>query len=231
VNHVLKAARLQLVHPLAILGIPWAVAISSFVINLAIWAVAGLGGTPSAFTGGLVSLHVTFLLVHVQSITRLLPFAMSVSITRRNYYLGMTVVAVAESIAYGIALSILAAVERASGGWGVGLGFWAPGSLADLNRALPVLAYAGPLLACACLGMEIGVVQKRWGGTGLWTLAIGSLVVVGGLVVLLTWARAWESIGGWVTNQAPLTLTAGLPLLLAVALAGLTWTALRRVVP
>jgi len=79
--------------------------------------------------------------------------------------------------------------------------------------------------------MAIGVVQKRWGTTGLWTLTLTTLVVVGALVTLVTWAGAWGAVGSWLGDRSILTLTAGLPVLLAVALAGLTWTGLRRVVP
>ena len=230
-HRVLKAARLQLVHPLMILGIPWMVGGISFAITLATWGLAGIGGEPGAFTGGLASLYITLLLVYVQALTRLLPFAMGVSITRRCYYLGMALVAVAESVVFGVALTVLAAVEGATDGWGVGLAFWAPGGLADLHPALQVLAYAGPLLATACLGMAIGVVQKRWGATGLWTLTLGTLVLAGAAGALVTWAGAWGSIGTWLGERSLLTLTAGLPVLLAIAAAGLTWGALRRVVP
>ena len=41
-NRVLTAARLQLVHPAVILGMPWAVVASSFVINWAVWKLADL---------------------------------------------------------------------------------------------------------------------------------------------------------------------------------------------
>jgi len=79
----------------------------------------------------------------VGALTQLLSFAMSISITRRAYYLGMALVALVESLVYGVALTALAAVERVTDGWGVGVAFWAPGPTADLNPALQVLAYAG----------------------------------------------------------------------------------------
>ena len=230
-NRVLTAARLQLVHPLVILGVPWLIGGISFAINYAIWGLAGIGDEPGAFTGGLASLYITLLVVYVQALTQLLPFAMGVSITRRSYYLGMILVAVVESLGCALALTALAAIERATGGWGIGLAFWAPGGLADLDPTLRILAYAGPLLACACLGMAIGVVQKRWGPTGLWTLSIGTLVVVGAATTLITWGGAWSPIGTWLADRSLLTLTAGIPALLALTAAGLTWTALRRLVP
>ena len=39
-SRVLAAARLQLIRPAVILGVPWAVAGSSFVINWGVWSLA-----------------------------------------------------------------------------------------------------------------------------------------------------------------------------------------------
>jgi len=56
VTRVPKAARLQLIHPLVILGVPWLVGAISFVINVAIWGVADPDEVDGGFTGGLASL-------------------------------------------------------------------------------------------------------------------------------------------------------------------------------
>jgi len=41
-NRVLAAARLQLVHPLVILGVPWMVGTLSFAINWAVWRIVDI---------------------------------------------------------------------------------------------------------------------------------------------------------------------------------------------
>ena len=47
-NRVLAAARIQVVHPAVIFGIPWLVVGISFAINVAIWGLAGLRDVPDA---------------------------------------------------------------------------------------------------------------------------------------------------------------------------------------
>ncbi len=47
-NRALAAARLQVVHPAIILGIPWLIAGISFAINWAVWQLAGLRDEPGA---------------------------------------------------------------------------------------------------------------------------------------------------------------------------------------
>jgi hypothetical protein len=231
-NRVLAAARMQVVHPAVILGIPWLVVGVSFAINVAIWAVAGLRDVPGAgFTGGVLALYVTVCVVFVQAVTQLLPFAMGVSLSRRTYWLGVTLVGVLSSLGYGIALAALDAIGTATDGWGVGLSFWVPQPLQADNFFLQVLVSGAPMLAFVFSGIGMGVVVKRWGPNGLWALALALLLLVGGVAVLLTGLGAWAQVGGWLGDQSLLTLSVGLPLAIGAVVAALSFTGIRRVVP
>ncbi len=232
-NRVLATARMHLVHPVVILGVPWMVALTSFAINLPIWGLGDLGEPPGeqTLTGGLASLYVTVLIVFVQAVTQMFPFAMGVSLSRRTFYAGTALVAVGQAVGYGVVLTVLSSVEKATEGWGVGLHFWAPGALDVGNPLLQVAVYGLPMLACAFLGMALGTVSKRWGTTGLYTLGIATLLLFGGLAVLITGLGAWSDLGGWLLAQSVYAYTLALPALAAVVLAGLSWGALRRCVP
>jgi len=231
-NRVLAAARLHSMNPLLTVGIPWGIVTLSFVLNLAIWGVIGVGEeSPGAFTGGLLSLYITVLVVFIQSVTGLMPFAMGMSLSRRTFYLGTAVAAVLTALAYGAVLSVLTSLEDATGGWGVRLDFWAPASFDVDNAALQVLVSAAPMLAAAFLGVGIGVVSKRWGPTGLWSLVAATLVVGGGLAVLVSWRRAWGDVGSWLVDQSTVTLAVTIPLALALVTAALSFAGMRRVVP
>jgi hypothetical protein len=231
-NRTLATARMHLVNPLLTIGIPWAIVLLSFAINLPIWALTDAGKAPGGgITGGVLSLYITVLVVYVQSVTQLLPFAMGMSISRRTFYRGTALVAVGSALAYGIALSVLTQVEDATGGWGVGLQFWAPGPVDVDNWALQVVVSGAPMLAAAFLGVGIGVVMKRWGQLGLWSLVVGALLVFGGLAILVSWQQAWGDVGTWLTDQSMLTLAVLIPAVLSVVAAGLSFAGLRRIVP
>jgi hypothetical protein len=231
-NRTLATARMHLVNPLLTIGVPWAIVLLSFAINLPIWALTDAGKAPGGgITGGVLSLYITVLVVYVQSVTQLLPFAMGMSISRRTFYRGTALVAVASALAYGIALSVLTQVEDATGGWGVGLQFWAPGPVDVDNWALQVVVSGAPMLAAAFLGVGIGVVMKRWGQLGLWSLVVGALLVFGGLAILVSWQQAWGDVGTWLTDQSMLTLAVLIPAVLSVVAAGLSFAGLRRIVP
>jgi hypothetical protein len=230
-NRVLTAARLHLIHPLVILGIPWVVVTISFAINVAIWSLTPAGDQEGGFTGGVLALYVTVLVVYVGAVTQLLPFAMGVSVSRRTFYLGTALVAVVQSLCYGIALSVLVAIENATGGWGSGMDYWAPGPFEVDNAFLQVLTSGAPMLAFAFIGVGIGIVQQRWGQAGTWGLIIGSMVVVGGLVFLVSWLEAWSSVFAWFADRSLLTVTVGLPTAIALVAALVAYPGIRRVVP
>ncbi|WP_040337682.1 hypothetical protein [Candidatus Blastococcus massiliensis] len=229
-TRILQAARLHLVHPAVILGIPWLVVAISFAINLAVFHLTP-AGEEEGFSGGVLALYITVLVVFVQAVTQLLPFAMGMSISRRAFYLGTALVAAVQALVYGIAISALVAVENATGGWGTGLDYWAPGIFEAGNPVLQVLYSGAPMLALMFVGIGMGVVHQRWGQAGTWGLIIGSLVVFGGLSILITWLEAWGSVADWFTDQSATTLAVGLPVALAAAAALAAYPGIRRVVP
>lgn len=231
-NRVLGAARMHVAHPLVIFGIPWMIVGISFAINVAIWGVGDLASqASSANTGGLASLYITVLVVFIQAVTQMFPFAMGLSLTRRAFYLGTALVAAAQAVGYALALTVLAAMEGATDGWGVGLDFFTPGRLDVGNPALQVVVYAVPMLACAFIGIGIGVVFKRWGTAGVWALTLVTLAAIGLLVVLTTWLQAWGDVGSWLVDQSIATLAIAIPAALAVLLAAASFAGLRRAVP
>ncbi|MCF6746642.1 hypothetical protein E9529_20665 [Blastococcus sp. KM273128] len=230
-SRVLQVARLHLVNPLVSLGIPWLVVSISFAINLAVWHLTPAGEDDGGFSGGVLALYITALVVYIQSVTHLLPFAMGLSISRRTFYLGTALFALAQSLYYGIALATLVAIENATGGWGAGLSYWAPGPFEVDNFFLQVLTSGAPMLAFISVGVGMGVVHQRWGQAGTWGLIIGTMTLFGGLGIVITWLEAWGSVGAWFGEQSTATLTIALPTAVALVVALASFPGIRRVVP
>jgi hypothetical protein len=232
-NRVLAAARLQLVHPMVSLGAPWAVGALSFIINWAVWRIVDIRSLEgeNGFTGGVSALYITVLVVFVQAVTQLMPFAMGISLSRRSYFLGTCLVGVGMALGFGVVLALLDVVESATGGWGVGLQFWTPPPLDVEGFSSQVAVSGAPMLALIAAGVGMGVVSKRWGPNGVWGLIIGGLAVLGGAAVLITWMGAWLDLSRWLTDQSLMTLAVGLPLTLAALLGALAFAGIRRVVP
>ncbi|MGY2066982.1 hypothetical protein [Blastococcus sp. SYSU DS0619] len=231
-NRILSAARLHVVHPLVILGVPWVVVGISFAINVALWGSVGIGeDDPGATTWGVVALYAAVAFIFGQAVTQLLPFAMGVSLSRRAFFLGTALVAAVQAVGYGLAVATLTRIERATDGWGVALSYWAPGPLYVESFWLQVLVSGTPMLAFMAIGVGVGIVQKRWGLNGIWGLIIGLTAVIGGLIVLISWRRGWDDLGSWLGDRDIATLAVGLPLAVAAVLGVLAFGGIRRVVP
>lgn len=69
-------------------------------------------------TGALAAIYLFFLIAGTLSIFRSLPFALALGVSRRSYYAGTALLAVALAAVDGLALAVLAVIEQASGGAG-----------------------------------------------------------------------------------------------------------------
>lgn len=230
-NRILVAARLHTVHALVALGIPWVVVGSSFAINLAVWAAMPPDARTEGGTGGIISLYVTVTIVFLQAVTQLFPMAMGLSLSRRSFYLGTLLAAAVQSLAYGVVLTALTLVENGTGGWGMDLSFWAPGPVDVGNPALQVLMFAAPMLLAAAMGIGLGVVVKRWGQLGMWTLGIVLLLASGTAAALITWGGGWTAVGSFFLDTSVVALLLLGPVVLALVVAAASFLGLRRAVP
>ncbi len=230
-SRILAVARLHSVGWPTTIGWPWGILASSFVLNLAIFA--GIGGhiPDDPITGGLASIYVVTLIQGVASITQLFPFALGMSTTRRTFYIANSLILLAQSVVFGVLLYLLKLVEDGTGGWGLSLRFFAPPLLAQQNALLQILVYTVPFIVLGFLGICVAGVHTRWGLNGMFTLSIATALLLGGLVALASWQGWWPAIGDWLAGQSTVSLFAGWPMLLALALAGTGYLNLRRATP
>ena len=158
-NTMIKVARYHLAQPVLFLGTPWAALAFAFAVN------AARGG--DIFRNGVVSISILFFAVGVQRIGRWLPFGLALGVTRRSFYAGTALLGVSMSLAYGLVIAGLQAIERATGGWGLSITFFrVPYLLNGPWYATWLTSFVG-LSALFVYGMWYGIVYRRWGTLGL----------------------------------------------------------------
>jgi hypothetical protein len=227
-------ARYHLVVPWAPLLIPWAILTCSFVINLVIFALApthhhnvmtshGLVSVADAtggYTGGVASIYVLFLVIGASIIGRSLPFALALGVSRRSYYAGTTLLALALSVLYGLALTLLQVFERISHGWGVGLHFFRVAYIMNGPWYLTWFTSFVGLALVFFYGMWIGLVYRRWNLLGLCVFAALQVAVVVGAVITINYNHSWSAVGRFFTALSAAGLTGLLAALAVLLLAG-----------
>ena len=200
---LVNVARYHLVDRITYVALPWGILAFSFLINLAIAAMAPTqpGGMK---TGGLITIYVFLLICGVLSMTRELPFGLMLGVSRRGYYLGTALLVLALGIVYGLALTALQALERASGGWGLSLHYFRVPWIMDGPWYQTWLSSFVLLVLFFLYGMWYGLVYRRWGIVGLVTFVVTQMLVALAVVAVVTLTRNWPAFGHFFTSvQAP----------------------------
>src|SRR5690554_3853858 len=128
-QRVLNVTRLHLTNVFPMMVLPLLILGFIFLVNYLIWwlisSVTDAEGMASAsegmqFSGASSFIFVYMMVVAVQSVNLTFPFALGYSVTRRDFYLGTSVMFVLLSVYYAAIMTIMATIERATDGWGFG---------------------------------------------------------------------------------------------------------------
>jgi hypothetical protein len=233
-----NVARYHLTQPLIFVGMVWAIMAFSFAVNLVIFrlvpsgqpAVLASQGTVASprYTGAVSIIYVFFLVMGVFATGRSLPFGLALGVSRRSYYTGTALLAVALAAVDAVALTALQAIERGTNGWGEELHFFRVPYLLDGPWYLTWLTSFVGLALLFAYGMWFGIVYRRWSIAGNVTFIAAQVTVLVGAALLISWLHGWNAVGRFFTALSAAGLT-GLLAALAVALLAGGYATVRRV--
>jgi hypothetical protein len=216
---LVKVARFQLADRTSYITLPWAVLAFDFAVNLAI-AASRTGPHAQTQTGALAAIYLFLLTVGALSIFQSLPFALALSMSRRSYYAGTALLAVALAAIYGLVLAVRAVFERAAGGWGVRLHFFrVPYIMAGPWYLAWLTSFTG-LVVMFGWGMWFGLVYRRWNLIGVLAFVAAQATVVVAGVIAVDRAQAWSAIGRFFTTLTAAGVTGLLAALTVILLTG-----------
>lgn len=225
---LVNVARYHLVDRLTYIVLPWVLLAFVFAVNLIIVAMITTGPNQSVPVGGLSSFYVMILVAGLLSTTRSFPFALTLGVSRRSYFLGTAGLAVAMAAVYGLLLTVLQVIERATGGWGIRLRFFRVGYLLPGPWYLTWLTSFVALVLVFGYGMWFGLAWRRWKLLGTVTFLAAQVTVLLAVALVIRWANAGASIGHFFTTQSAAGVTGLLAALAALLFAG-GYATIRRV--
>jgi hypothetical protein len=209
------------------LALPWGIMLFSFLVNVVIAATVPRppGGQ---YTGGVATIYIFLLVCGAYSMTRSLPFGLMLGVSRRTYYLGTALLVATLGVVYGLGLTVLQAVERVTGGWGLSLHFFRVPWIMDGPWYQTWLTSFVLLVLFFGYGMWYGLVYRRWSLPGMVVFSAAQVLVALVAVIAVSMTHNWAAVGNFfVTLTAP-ALT-GVLAALAVALGLGGFTSIRRV--
>jgi hypothetical protein len=233
-----RVVRLNTVNKRIILWTPLLVMAFILLINVAIWVimVASTSGSDrtqaldgTQFSGGGFFIFVFMLVVGVQIITATFPFALGLSATRRDFFLGTSLTFVLLAAGYAIGFGLLSLVEEATNGWFAGGHLFTSVYYGDNVGQRMLVVFFG-LLFCFFVGAVGGTLYMRWRTNGLLIGAAVLTVLLVGALAVVTFTKSWPRLGDAFASAGPVGIAAWLLIPAAVA-AVVGYLALQKATP
>lgn len=237
-RRILNVARLHTTNAQTYLGIPWIITVVafgfSFAIALIIPAVAEPADVPEALSGmqyswALVAPLWYLVIVGILAVSSTFSFALGLSATRREFFLGTALTFVVVSLINASGYAVLYAIEQATDGFGIGMhhftSLWLSG---DQSVAEAFFTFFVAFFSVVATGAAFATVWMRWKSVGVVTvfiiLAMLVFFVIGAAVAL---TGATDALASWAMS---LSLTEAFLVVLAVSAGALalSWPVLRR---
>lgn len=219
-NIMLKVARIHVVDRITAFLLPWGVLALSFAVNITIHAMIPNSPDGGSVAGGVVALYIFLCVVGAVSVTRSLPFALTLGLSRKTYFLGTVTYVLALAAVYAAALTVLRVVERAAGGWGVNMRFFRLPWLLDGPLAQTWATSFVLLSLFFVYGLWLGLVHRRWGVPGMVAFVAAQVILVLGFIAITTLTDSWTGVGSFFLTLGALGVTGVLALLVAALTAG-----------
>jgi hypothetical protein len=225
---LIGVARYQLRDRYVFVTGPWFILALNFLVTTVAVAVWPGRHGQAAYTGALAAIYIYLIVTGALSIARQLPFGLALGLSRRSFYAGTALLALAIAVVYGLALTVLQLIERATGGWGLNLYFFrVPYLLAGPWYQTWLTSFAGLALMLAW-GMWFGIVYRRWNLAGLLVFIAAQALAVPAALLLIGATHDWHIVAHTISSLTIGGVT-GLQAILAVALLAAGYATTRRV--
>ena len=205
-NRVLSVVKLHLTNPWTTITFPWIVMLTILALTVLVWwlVLANIADPADqakaregfGYSGSASFIFVYMIVVAVQSINTMFPFAQGYGVTRRNFALGTGLYFVLLSAFFAIGLTVLSVIEDATGGWGVGGSLFSVGYFGE-TPAQRVFVFFTILVLFFFSGSAVAAIYVRWRGFGIISFFIAFAFLIVGLGALITLVQGWDEVGAF----------------------------------
>lgn len=198
-SRILNVVRLQLINKQTFIWVPLIILGGSLLVSIAIYAMIPID--EPKYGGGSQAPLWYFFGIGIGALSYTFPFSQALSITRRDFFLGTTVTAVAASALLSIIFMVGGAIELATNGWGINGYFFHLPWLWEAGALGAGFSYFVVALLFFFIGFTATTVFKTWGMTALTISWVSITVLLVGVAFLITrfelWAQVWEGAVGF----------------------------------
>jgi hypothetical protein len=198
-NRVNQVVKLHLRNKNTWFVIPWSILGANFLINALI--ATTLSGDESINTGAIASIFVYAFVAGTLTLKETFPFAIGLSIRRKDYFFGTALSVLLVNIISGIALTVLSVIESATDGWNLNLHLFKIGFLSDLSYISILGINIILLIHCYFLGFVISSLHRRFGSVSMYVFFTATLLIGTIASFTMTHYDVWSDFGHWVVDN------------------------------
>lgn len=187
-NRITGIMKLHTKNPLNWIYLPWCILLGNFLIN---FIVARMVNTGESYTGGgISSIFIYFMIMGMITLHMTFPFALGLSVRRKDYFLGTVIYTGVIALANSVVLVIFSELERITDGWGSLIHFFGIPYIIDGGVLGQFWFYLALFLHLFFIGFLGASFQRRLGTVQL-LIALGILFIAGTALSLLATYYGW----------------------------------------
>lgn len=217
-NRITGIMRMHSKNPLNWIYMPWIILLGNFLINLIV--ATSVNSEESYVGGGISSIFIYFMIMGMITIHMTFPFALGLSIRRKDYFTGTVLYAGAIALSNSVVMVILSEIERMTDGWGSRIHFFEIPYVSDdgiLGQLWFFLALFLHLFFISFLGAAF---QRRLGTVQL-MIALGVIFIAGtALSLLATYYGWWGDLFDLLSGRSAVEIISWCSLLTIVYILG-----------
>ncbi|MDN6168647.1 MAG: hypothetical protein L0J11_01005 [Micrococcaceae bacterium] len=234
VGALMKIVRLHFADPMRMIGVPLFIFGSIIVLCIVVMGLlrSFAPASPAELTEGFGYNQATlwcfagyFVSIGVMAYSRTMPFALGMGSTRRQYFVGTCLALLLESVFIGVTMTVLLALEKATGHWFNGARVFDVVAIGNGSYSSTFLMGFGLSAAMLFIGAMFAVVFLRWNQKGVIAVIFGTVAVLLALIWLLL--AAGVNPFGWFEG-ATFAKIALIMILVGLISAPPSWLLLRR---
>jgi len=206
-SRVWNVVRLHMISKNTFIVIPWLIIAGATVVSLVIPALLAYNGVSRAdISEGAVNSWAVLspmwylCAVAVLAIAQFFPFSLGFGVTRRDFYLGTSLVFLISAIATGAVLATLGEIETATDGWGLGARMYTALFFDQGSWIANFFLFTVIQLGILFVGAAIATVYMRWRMWGMLVFWLGSVVVIVVALSAITLTDSWTAVGETLAN-------------------------------
>jgi hypothetical protein len=202
-HEIWRIVRLHCVNPSIFFGVPGLILGSAWAVTMIIALIINSTGASAEDLDGMryswavLSPQWYLVVVGVQAIGLTFSFALGFGATRRDFWLGTSLMFVLESVMLAVAIATLVQLEIATHGWGIGAHMFDALWYGKTNWFVDLYTTFVLQVMVLFLGASVTTVYMRWRVRGMMILLFGSIVVLLAAVAGVTWSNSWPALFEW----------------------------------